>query len=296
MKEPDFNYLQLKYFLEIQHEKSITRASRKLHKGQSTLSHHLMQLEDMLGVTLIKRNSKNFALTPEGVVFKDFCKNVTSCVEKLHADLEKASTAGGVTRIVASTIPSGYILPHVLSKILKNHPGHFFHVDVHDSREAVEMVRQGYSEIGIVGKKIVHPSLTYKNIISDTIVLVGNHDYPDSLQMEELTSLPFIGREYGSGTLSAYQNALKQHGIHASSLNVVAECHTSEAVKEMASQGLGVAFISNLCIENELQLKKLKIIDVAGLHINRDFYLVFQKKKNFTLPQQVLVEMLCNLE
>ena len=295
MKESNFNYLQLKYFLEILNEKSITRASRKLHKGQSTLSHHLMQLEEMLGVTLINRNSKNFVLTAEGLVFKEFCEKVTSNVEQLRADLKSVSSSGGITRIVASTIPSGYLLPTVLSKILKKYPGYFYHVDVHDSREAIELVREGHSEIGIVGKKVVHPSLTYRKIISDTIVLVGSRDYPDKVEIKDLTTLPFISREYGSGTLAAYHNVLKQYGIYPSSMNIVTECHTSETVKEMVSQGLGVAFISNLCISNELQLKKLKIIDVDSLYIPRDFYMVHQNKRKFSSPAQLLFETLCTM-
>ncbi|MFW5770437.1 MAG: LysR substrate-binding domain-containing protein [Spirochaetota bacterium] len=295
MKEANFNYLQLKYFLEIQNEKSITRASRKLHKGQSTLSHHLMQLEEMLGVSLISRNSKNFALTPEGVIFKEFCEKVMLAVEHLHADL-KTAVSGGVTRIVASTIPSGYLLPPILSKILKEYPDYFFHIDVHDSREAIDMVREGYSEIGIVGKKVIHPSLTYRRIISDIIVLIGNHDYPDRLTVNDLTGLPFINREHGSGTLSAYMNALKKHDVYPSNLKIVAECHTSESVKEMVSAGLGVAFISNLCINNELRLKRLKKIDVDGLRIERDFFMVHQNKKQFSPPAQLIYDTLCSLQ
>lgn len=295
MKEANFNYLQLKYFLEIQNEKSITKASRKLHKGQSTLSHHLMQLEEMLGVTLINRNSKNFVLTPEGVVFKEFCEKVTLAVEHLHTDL-KTAVSGGVTRIVASTIPSGYILPPILSKTLKEYPDYFFYIDVHDSREAIDMIREGYSEIGIVGKKVIHPSLTYKKIISDTIVLIGNHDYPDTLTVNDLKDLPFINREYGSGTLSAYMQALKQYDIYLSNLNIVAECHTSESVKEMVSAGLGIAFISNLCIKNELELKRLKKIEVNGLRIERDFFIVHQNKKHFSPPAQLLYDTLCTLK
>ena len=69
-KELNFDLKQLRSYLEILQEKSFTSASRKLKIGQATISSHIQGLEEMLGLKLIKRTSKEFTVTPEGKTFQ----------------------------------------------------------------------------------------------------------------------------------------------------------------------------------------------------------------------------------
>ena len=57
---------QLVYLTEIVNQKSFTRAAEKLFLSQSTLSKSIKALEGELGVEIINRQSKEFALTKEG--------------------------------------------------------------------------------------------------------------------------------------------------------------------------------------------------------------------------------------
>jgi DNA-binding transcriptional LysR family regulator len=280
-KEFNFDLKQIRSFLEIIQENSFTKASRKLKIGQATISHHINLLEEMLGVVLMERSSKTFSVTPEGKIFKKFAESLFSDVENLKRDMSRGGF-GGVTKIAASTISSTYILPDVVASLKKEDPELYFSIEAADSREAIEMIKEGKVELGIVGKMLKHPSLNYYHIFSDEIVLIGGKNSPASISLQELPHMPLIQRENGSGTRDAAEKCLNGHDIAPSDLSVVYECSTSEGVKEAVISGIGIAFISRLAIQRELQLKSLRIIGLNGITINRDFYAVHVKNRHLT--------------
>jgi DNA-binding transcriptional LysR family regulator len=279
-KQGDFNFdlKQLRSFLEIVREHGFTKASRKLKIGQATISHHVNLLEETMGVKLIQRTSKHLTLTPEGVAFKDFCEGIFSGVENLKGAIRDGKF-GEITTVAASSVPATYLVPLAVARIQKRNPQHRYRILAADSREAVELVKEGAVEAAIVGNVLKHVSLAYERVLSDEIVLIGPKTYPDRISLEKLTSYPFIQRETGSGTKHAYEKELLKHRILPSSLAVVLECSSSEGVKEAVISGLGISFVSRLTLEKELKLKLLKILQIDTGRIYRDFSTVFHKNR-----------------
>lgn len=60
---------QLRYFVGVAHEHSVTRAAARLHVAQPALSRQIHQLEAEVGVKLLARSSKGVELTPAGEAF-----------------------------------------------------------------------------------------------------------------------------------------------------------------------------------------------------------------------------------
>ena len=285
----NFDLKQLRSFLEILNEHSFTRASRNLKVGQATISHQIQNLEESLGVTLVRRTSKEFSITKEGMIFRNFCLKVFEELDILKDKLNEKFT-GGITTIASSTIPSTYIIPKIISSLHKEYPDFVYRIDTADSREAVEKLKEGRAEIGVVGNMIKHPLLSYKIIYKDSIVLVGTKNSPNRISIDELRDMPFITRGRGSGTRHAIELSLKRHNIHHSDLSVIFECSTSEGIKEATAAGIGVSFISKLAIKRELDIGILKIIDVDGLNIERNFYTVQHANRHLSHPADVFLE------
>ena len=278
IRDLNFDCKQLRSYLTVVEEQSFTRASRKLGVGQATISHHVILLEKTLGVQLIKRSSKDFAVTKEGMHFKEFCEKLFS---ELDLVLEKfaGTEEDDITRIASSTIPSTYILPDILKGVREKAPDTFFSIQVSDSREVVEKIKEKTADIGIAGRMMKHPSLVYHKIFNDEIVLISSSSkFPGSISLEELKKFPFVTREKGSGTREGYERILQKNDIRPSDLDIVLECSTSESLKEAVLSGVGLAFISGLAIQKEKMLGSLKIVRIPGLSIKRDFYLVHHKR------------------
>ncbi len=87
---------QIKYFLAVVNCKSFTEAAEQCYITQSAISQQIKSLEQELGVRLIQRGKRKFALTPEGDYFyrncllltKDFedLKNKTKQISRLKAN------------------------------------------------------------------------------------------------------------------------------------------------------------------------------------------------------------------
>ncbi len=290
-KDLNFDFKQIQSFMETVNENSFTKASRKLKIGQATISHHIAGLEETFGVLLFNRKGKELSLTQEGLLFKKFCDKFSTEINSMQSEFQKEKTHGKIN-ISSSTIPSTYILPEAIALVKKINPDYYYKIKISDSREAVESVKEGTSEIGIVGKNLKHPLLSYLKIRSDEIVLIGPADFPDKIKISDLYKIKFISRENGSGTRTSYEHELSSKGITHSKMNIVFESSTSEGVKESVIAGIGVAFISNLAIRREVSLKKLKVIRIDNFTITRDFYAVYQKNRILSPPAKALLEKL----
>ena len=291
IKELNYDLKQLRSFIEVLGENGFTRAARKLHVGQATVSNHVGQLEAMLGVTLIKRTAHEIAVTAEGKIFRAYCEKVFRDIEALEADIGAAAPAG-MTTIAASTIPSAYILPVILGAAKKKSPDFTYRVAVADSRDAVGMVKEGAADAGLVGTEYRHPSLVFTPVTRDEIVLIAPRGYPSRTQIAEVPSLPLIVREQGSGTRRACEEALADRGVQPSALRVVMECSTTEAVKESVAAGLGASFVSRLAIAREIKSRVFHVVEVEGLSINRSFYFVQSGTRRIQRPVALLLELL----
>ena len=79
---------QLKYFIAIAEEGSLSAASARLHVAQPSLSHHVINVERELGVTLIKRSSRGVVLTESGQTLlkhaREICASMDLCLDRVR--------------------------------------------------------------------------------------------------------------------------------------------------------------------------------------------------------------------
>lgn len=289
----NFDLKQLRSFMEVVEHRSFTKASRRLRLGQATVSMHTAALEEALGVSLIRRTSRAFTLTPEGRLFHAFCERLFEELESLRAGLS-VSPSDEMGTLAASTIPSAYVIPMAIAGVRKKTPGMRYRIEVGDSREVIEMVREGSVEFGIVGRMMKNPALVYEKILHDEIVLAASPSsgIPDQILPEALGSIQLIMREKGSGTRDAFERGLSARGIAPSGLSISLECTTSEGVRQAAAAGLGAAVISRLAVEGDIAAGRLMRVRVKGVTIKRDFYLVYAKRALFSKAAMALIDNL----
>ncbi len=290
-KDFNFDLKQIRSFIEVVNEKSFTNASRNLKVSQASISHQVSQLEKMLGVKLIHRTSQDFSLTNEGKAFYKFCEKIMKDLNSLKSDMQ-SGTFGGVISIVSSSIPGTYLVPQLISAMNKKVNELFFRVEILNSRETIERIKQGEADLGITGKEVKHPSLSFKKILKDEIVFIGHPDFDDITDINHIRNIPLVSRESGSGTKTITENFLQEHGIIPSELNIVMECNSSEGVREAVINKIGYAFISKIAAERDLKLGKIKQIQLKEINIERHFYLVTSKVKVLTEPAAGFIELI----
>ena len=86
------NLMHLKYVVEIDKTRSISKAAENLYMGQPNLSRSIKELEQSLQITIFKRTPKGIEVTPDGEEFIQYAKKILAdveTVEKKYTQKEK---------------------------------------------------------------------------------------------------------------------------------------------------------------------------------------------------------------
>jgi DNA-binding transcriptional LysR family regulator len=277
-------------------EGTFSRAAKKMHLSQPSLTKHIGNMEAILGMTVVRREKTGVVLTPEGRIIFDFAGRILKLRDETGEKIARMheNEAGDIT-IAASTIPATYILPHVLSRFRSMHPGVRITVQSADSEETLDMILSGEKEIGFVGKKPLRGKLEAEPLWQDRLVLAvpAGHRFAGkpSVTLREVMEEAFITREKGSGTREILERYLKeQTQTDFSKFNIVAAFGSSEAVKEAILAGLGVSILSIRAIMRELKMQILKEIPVEKWRINRSFYMIRRRPFNILHHHQLFLD------
>lgn len=78
---------ELRYFLAVAQEQSITKAANYLYISQPSLSKQMQNLEKEVGRPLFVRGSRKIALTETGVLLKKRAEEMIALYEKTEAEI-----------------------------------------------------------------------------------------------------------------------------------------------------------------------------------------------------------------
>ena len=93
----------------------------------------------------------------------------------------------------------------------------------------------------------------------------------DEITIEQLSTLPLVLRENGSGTLEVVEAALAKHRIKLSQLNVLLQMGSTESIKLFLENFDALGIVSVRAVTRELISGRLKVIDVEGFLAERMF-------------------------
>ena len=186
----------------------------------------------------------------------------------------------GTVSVAASTIPGQYCLPQLIRGFRARYPDITFQVQVLDSAEAAELVASRKVEIGFTGALISQQKCVYHPLAEDRLVIVTPNTpryqsyLPTGFPVRQITEEPFISREAGSGTRLEMEGFLKEMGVSAKDLRIVVEVRSTESIKQMVSEGIGIAVISESACRDYCQFGKLLAFDFDTVKLRRKLYLV----------------------
>lgn len=275
----------LKIFVTVYKARSFTKAAEELYTSQPTVSEHIQNLEARLKCKLFDRLGRSIMPTAEAEVLYPRAITILEDMQRLEEEIcATRDTVSGELIIGASTIPGAYILPGLAASFKKEFPGISFEIRINDSAKIVEAVAGNELLLGVVGAKIAKAKLKYQLFAEDELILAAadNNPVASQITMKELSKLPFIVREQGSGTRKSTESLLAQQHHTLNQLNICATLGSSAAVKEAIKANLGVSVISRHAIQDELLGGKIKEIHIPGLTMKRHFYVVTSTKR--TLP------------
>lgn len=288
---------RLRVFREVVAHMSFRKAAEVLRLSQPAVSQQVRALEEECGTRLFDRDGNQITLTPAGRVLHGYALSAARLMDEARGALASLNhVVNGDLRLGASTTIAQYILPRVLGAFHRQYPQVDLSLVSGNTEHIVDSVIAEKVSLGIIEGPAMRRGLSTEPLMRDRMVLIVGAKYPlagakgrstespASLSVDALSGVPLLMRERGSGSRRVVERALKQHGLLLKSLRIAMELDSTEAIVSGVEAGLGAGFVSENAIGKELRLGTLRILNIEGVVIERDFSLVHRAGENPTGP------------
>ncbi|PRY38359.1 DNA-binding transcriptional LysR family regulator [Spirosoma oryzae] len=270
---------RLTVFYTVAKRLSFTKAAAELFVTQPAITKHVQELESQLGMALFDRRGNQISLTTAGNVLLRHAETIMGVYRQIEFDLNALKgQPGGRLRLGASSTIAQYVIPAVLARFQDHSPEVSLSLLSGNTDQIEQALLNNDIDLGLVEGRTHHSDIRYTPFVKDELVLVCRADHPlagrDEITLDELKTVPIALRERGSGSLEVVEHALRGAGLRLNDLNLAMQLGSTEGIKSYLTNSASIAFISIFAVQNELKNGILRVLDVAGLTIQRDFYSV----------------------
>jgi DNA-binding transcriptional LysR family regulator len=274
---------QLRVFEAVARHLSFSRAAGELHLTQPAVSMQVKALEQEAGLPLVEQIGKKIHLTEAG---RELQARAHAIDRELRAAEEALGALRGLTRgrlTIGLVSTAKYFVPELLGRFLKTHPGVSVRLEV-DNREAMIGLLAGNAiDLAIMGRPPQDMETVAEQFAPHPHVIIAPPDHPLAgkrrVPLERLAAEPFVIREPGSGTRGLLERLFTEQRL---TLNVAMEMASNETIKQAVIAGMGLSLLSLHTVGLELATGRLVILDVAGLPIVRNWYVVHLARKRLS--------------
>ena len=283
----------LRIFASVFRHKSFSKASEELFLTQPTVSDHIKTLEEELSCRLFDRLGRSIVPTKEADALYTHAVEIIEKADVLKEVIgEVRKEVAGELVIGASTIPGTYLMPSIIAAFRKAHPSTSFQIIVSDSRDIVGRILRHEFLIGIVGAKLTNHQIHYISFMEDEMIAVAAPSLMKDgvITLQDLTRIPMVMREEGSGTRREVEKILENKGVAPEEIKIAGIFGSTDAVKQAVKAGLGISIVSKFSVTDELRCKVLKEIRLKNVLMRRNFYIITHKKRTLPLVYRAFLE------
>ncbi|WP_158796156.1 LysR family transcriptional regulator [Pedobacter sp. L105] len=281
---------RLEVFYTVARRLSFTKAAASLFITQPAVTKHIYELEQQYDNKLFERNGNKIKLTIAGEILFSHTESLFDIYRKIDFDMNAlVHKKEGILHMGASTTVSHYVIAPLLAGFRKKFEAIQINLINGNTEQIEKSLLDKEIEMGIIEGRSRNPEISYTEFIKDEIVLVCGKNHPlagrAEVGAELLKSSSFVMREQGSGTLEVIDYSLKEVNMSIADLKVEIQLGSTESIKSYLQYSDCLAFISIHALTNELQSGTLRVIDVEGLTIARNFYFIHLQGKTDGLTE-----------
>lgn len=267
---------RLKTFVSVARHRSFTRAANELFITQPAVTRHIKELEAQVGTTLFDRRGGTVTLTKAGEALLFHAEKILDSYRRMQFEMNLLTgNFSGELRLGASSTIAQYVLPPCLARFTTRYPEIRTTLETSNSRQMTQALFSRSIDLALVEGETRHNGIHYEPWMRDELVLVtGSHSAyatRESITLSELTALPMVLRESGSGTLEVVERRLAEHHVKLSALNVILQMGSTEGIKSFLAEYDCVALLSVQSVTRELMSDTLTVIDIEEVSFEREF-------------------------
>jgi len=267
----------MRAFVKVVDLAGFSAAARALDLSTAMVSKHISALERHLGVPLLARTTRRVVPTDAGQRFHAHCHDILRAVDEAEQEVgTQALEPVGCLRVTAPVELGQRHLAPLLPPLLQRHPGLSIYLDL--SNRVTDLVEEGF-DAAIRVAPALDTSLRGRQITTSRLLLVAAPSY---LRRCGTPTEPEMLREHA--TLSFALGAGRQWVLTQGERRVAVDhaprllTTSSEAVRQAACSGAGIAMLPTFLVHDELESGALRpvladwsiaTLKIFALHPNR---------------------------
>ncbi len=252
-------------------------AATRLHLTQPGLTRRVQNLENLLAVSLLDRQSKPLKPTAAGREVYALARKVLSSVDDLLAVAAPGSEPAGELRIGVPPFLSELALERPVDRLRDMFPRLTLRVTAGWSPALLHGVERASLDVAAVMMPAGYEmsgSLVSTLLSVQPTVLVAARDFPlpaGRLSLDALSRYPWVLSQDGCGMRSALSRAFGAAGLP---FDVAVEAFGSELQLSMVARGAGLGVVSTPALARSRHRDALRVIDTADLEPGVNIWLV----------------------
>lgn len=260
---------RLEAFLEVARLGSMRAASRSLHLGQPALSARISTLEDELGARVFERTKRGVRLTSAGRALMPHAEQVLRSVAAGRTAVTQVEHGDeGELVIAAASAINASLVPELVARFRRFHPGVHLYVDTGSAERVAELVAFGTAQLGLVREAAASrdPRLRATPRYAEHLQLTAHPDHPFVAQQ------PLALTRLADATLILFDRTSDDHESARAILRDadvvpygVIEVDSVDTARRLVARGLGVAWLPSTATAPEFEAGRLALLEVADV-------------------------------
>ena len=265
---------QLYYYMELCKQKNFTEAGYACNMTQGALSKQIRKLENELGITLIRRNTRKFELSKEGEIFLSYAKKMTGTYEEMLKNVQKNQEI----KIGCMPVLAPYHFARLVADFRKEYPDIKLVIDERIASEIQE--NSDRYDFLILRENMMEDQKKFRfsPLYDDKLCAVLYEKHPlygrDRLQLKELKDDVFIFSERGSGSYEVFYKSCEKAGFEP---KIAFEFPQANTIMSFVSEGVGVT-ITFSTVYREAKCAGVKMIPLED-ELHSVISLFYRKNK-----------------
>jgi DNA-binding transcriptional LysR family regulator len=270
------NFLAIADFNLVASHGGFGLASRASGRPKATLSRHVMDLEQSLGIRLLERDGRAFRLTEEGKTLHARTEGLLSEVSDTARGVagENANPCGKL-RVSCPLMFGHLMMGRLAAEFIQRYPQVQLEITVED--RAVDLIEEGFDLVIRVNPR-ADSNLVGRCFRRDQLLIVAppSFVFPDpGAQLDVAIAIPAV---VGMSTLNLEKRIVTKEGIERRlKLNPVLRLASPLMVRDAALAGAGIAVLPQFLVAQDLSTGRLVnwgslvdgSIEVWALHVSR---------------------------
>lgn len=175
MDKSDITLERMRSFVRVAERGNFSAVARELNIGQSSVTRHLSELEDALGVALLSRTTRRVSLTEEGNRYYAHAVQILRLVEQASDEARQAhGEHAGTVRLSCTAALGVRHIAHLIFAFQDRHPD--IKVEFSLTDERIDLVREG-ADMALRLGPLDESSMKRRSLGRSRRVLVAAPDY-----------------------------------------------------------------------------------------------------------------------